>query len=209
MKKRNPVLFLSTMLLLASCGSQPSNNNNYSQPINNDPPQPSNNGGGNSQPAKSDKQIFIDYLQTYGTYSSGAYSISAMSTIDGADVLDYIEYDPAEDKFSTDVMIKIYSSYGTVTNFAMASFSWGSFTKGLFGGITTYETSSQTLKNSFRFGLNFSSYPNFEVATYESLSTGYAKSVSDDAQMDAACLTRAINNLINSMPSMGVNAPLW
>lgn len=164
-----------------------------------------------STPTYSSKQAVIDWLRTNGSYSNGEYTISQTSYSESTTVLDTVAYDVSQDQFVSSVLLYTVSSgVGSVSNFGMVQFSWGSFRNGSFLGMTTYSLNSgTTYKNAFSFNLSFSSYPTFSINTYNSLQIQYSSSASSDASFCAACLTRAINVLVNSLPSMGSKENLW
>lgn len=162
--------------------------------------------------AKSSKQKLKDYIMSVGTYtaSTGNYAISNVASISGLSVVDMIYYSPSKDQFTTATSMATTSTYGTVDNLSAAIFSWGAFTSGSFIGSTTYKlTTGTTYENQFGFFPTFNTCPNFTINSYLKVKTGYSSSVATDAQYCADCLTRAINRLINLLPSAGIYENLW
>ena len=201
-------LSMGVVFLLASCNQRSVSNGN-------------NNGGYNggytpsqtstSVAAKSSKQSVIDWFKANGSYSDGSYTISSSTTVSGYPCYDFLYYEPGSDKFGayTD-LVTVSSSSGKVDNFSMVTFSWGSFTSGSFAGMTTYALSTgKQYQNTFRFTPTFSAYPTFEIKSYYEVEIQTSSSASNDASACALCLQRAINNLIKTLPSIGMTENLW
>lgn len=218
--KRLAVLFLQAGLLLTACGGGSNNQGSYSEytPTSTSqstsvwtPWTPSTQTTARTSSSKqtSDKEKVINYLKAYGTYSVDSYGIGVPSTFGSWSVYDTISYRESDDKFTTSVLMEYASAEGTIENFGMATFKWGSFTSGSFLGSTTYTLSRSRYMNAFSFVVEFGACPSFQVKSYRTLQTDYSSSVSEDASACADCVGRAINNLIKSIKSMGATSNLW
>ena len=162
--------------------------------------------------AKSSKQKLKDYIMSVGTYtaSTGNYTISNVASISGVSVIDMIYYTPSKDEFTTATSTITTSTYGTADNLSAAVFSWGAFTSGSFIGAATYKLNTgTTYENQFSFFPTFNTCPNFTINSYLTMKTGYSSSVATDAKYCADDLTRAINRLINLLPTAGIYENLW
>ena len=214
--KKLLILMLQAGLLLTACGgsSGSGGGGNYSYtPANttkaNTTTQPVNTSKTQSTPTKSEKQSVIDYLKDNGKYSGGSYGIIKISTVNSWYVTDYISYSLSDDNFTSSVMMQYISGSDSIENFGMVSFKWGSFKAGNFLAQTTYTISGKSYTNAFKFTVSFSSYPSFQITKYTVLQTGLSSSTSDDAEVCASCVGRAINNFVKSVKSMGATSNLW
>lgn len=218
MKTKRLALLLSATFFLCSCQSNSQPSSSYQDPYSSTyTPQSSSSRSTSSSrssssqaPVVTPKQTVINYLKANGIRSGTMYAITGSSPWgNNYTVTDTIWYDTSDDTFSSTVSLDYSSSSGSIANFAGFTFTWGNLRSANFLGSTTYKVTTSTRKNSFSFTVQFSTYPDFSVKSYQSLSIGYSSTVSDDAALDAVCLGRAINNCVNSFPSMGYSGSLW
>lgn len=226
--KNKLFLFLSFGALLCSCGSSQQASYAYSSTYN-PPYTPPSTTSSSSRPATTsssssssayspttptakDVAALRDYLSSHGVWIDGSYAISNTTVLDDeTTVFDAIYYHINTQQFSTLTNLTVtVAGVGEVRNLGGVTFDLTSFSSATVVGSTKYVvTSGSTRTNSFVLYPVYNAYPSFNITRYMSSKTENSKTVSTDAELCANCATRAINNLIKSLPSMGVYAKLW
>lgn len=152
--------------------------------------------GGNTTPvvSKSDKQKVIDYFESNGTLSDGAYLVGAKTsdTDDGYSfVYSVVEsYTPSDDSFMLIGNTDVTKNSTTVSYMGAVGFNWGSFDSGTF--LSDVEISSY--KALFRLtNLTFASDAEVDSYTITLTKSSFPSSFSTSTLLNSG--KTAVNSL--------------